>query len=564
MKLNKIILILVLGISLFFRIYGLEKAPASINFDEASLGYNAYSLANTGRDEYGNFLPFSLRSFNDFKPALYSYVSIPFVKILGLNQTSTRLASAVFGTISLFFLYLILKDFIAQKWLLPIFFILSFEPWSLHYSRTAFESNLSASFFLMGMYGWLNFGKNKLHKFLTVVGFLLSIYSYHSARLAVPLVLLLSIFDPIKLISEKKLTFKYFLNKNVISGLVVLLVIFVLSLPIFFEGKNLVLRRFEQTNVFKQMYPFAPNELLNNIKNPWLSLKSNPSYYLLGILSGHVFSYFSPKNLGGLIYDWVENSPQVISGMGMFEWIGAIVFIFGLINLLSNIKKYSKYRIILYWILASAAPAVITLNWYHPLRFLNGYMALEIILALGLVSVFDYIAKNIKNNYLKILSFFLISSVFVLNIIYIINNELVYSVWDNNGQYQPGGFKEGAMLLKSLEKDHNIIYIDSPHAQNYIFFWFYQQRDPREIQSYQNLRPIPGKDGKYNDGNLIFDYGKYVYKKYDWLKDRNKNNFIYWYTGDFKEDEILREKGTKIYKLPNAVYDNTVVIITKD
>jgi hypothetical protein len=38
-------------------------APGSLNWDEVSLGYNAYSLAQTGHDEWGVVLPNIFRAF---------------------------------------------------------------------------------------------------------------------------------------------------------------------------------------------------------------------------------------------------------------------------------------------------------------------------------------------------------------------------------------------------------------------------------------------------------------------------------------------------------------------
>ena len=100
-----IIFAVIIIAGVFVRFWGLDKSPASLGFDEAALGYNAYSLLKTGRDEYGNFLPISLRSFNDFKPALYSYLTIPFVYFGGLNDATTRMVSATAGVVSLIFLF---------------------------------------------------------------------------------------------------------------------------------------------------------------------------------------------------------------------------------------------------------------------------------------------------------------------------------------------------------------------------------------------------------------------------------------------------------------------------
>src|SRR3989304_8512132 len=73
----------------FLRFYHLGSYPA-LNADEAAIGYNAYSLIQTGRDEHGNFWPIHFQSFNDYKPGFYFYLVVPFVKMLGLNEWAVR------------------------------------------------------------------------------------------------------------------------------------------------------------------------------------------------------------------------------------------------------------------------------------------------------------------------------------------------------------------------------------------------------------------------------------------------------------------------------------------
>ena len=62
----------------------------------------------TGKDEYGNFLPLNLKSFGDYKPALYAYLEIPFIAILGLNELSVRLPSVLAGVGIVFLTFLLL------------------------------------------------------------------------------------------------------------------------------------------------------------------------------------------------------------------------------------------------------------------------------------------------------------------------------------------------------------------------------------------------------------------------------------------------------------------------
>ncbi|NCO89143.1 hypothetical protein GW881_04480, partial [Candidatus Roizmanbacteria bacterium] len=90
---NKLIYPLLLGavlISVFLNLFRFNQVPPCLNADEVAFGYNAYSIAQTGKDEFGKFLPLRFESFKDFKLPVFVYFSVPFVKLLGLNELSTR------------------------------------------------------------------------------------------------------------------------------------------------------------------------------------------------------------------------------------------------------------------------------------------------------------------------------------------------------------------------------------------------------------------------------------------------------------------------------------------
>lgn len=52
-----LLLFLVLLIGALFRLYKLVSVPVALHGDELGIGYNAYSLLLTGKDEYGKLLP---------------------------------------------------------------------------------------------------------------------------------------------------------------------------------------------------------------------------------------------------------------------------------------------------------------------------------------------------------------------------------------------------------------------------------------------------------------------------------------------------------------------------
>ena len=540
MKLNKIVtitlILIFVGINLFTRFYGLENSPASLGFDEAGLGYNAYSLSKTGRDEWGYRLPLSLRSFNDYKPALYSYLAVPFVRIFGLSQASTRMPSAFWGTVSALFTLLILKQLTKSKGLSVIIAALfvSLSPWRLHFSRVALETNISSSFFVILVWCLINRHKNRLFRLGVVLFGLLSIYSYHSARLAVPILIVLVAID---------------LKKRVFSDALLVLSILVLSLPIFAANGLSVLTRFSQTNLFSHFYPYVPTEVIG-AANPWLSLTNHPLYYLAGHLFGRIAAYLSPSNLSVTIYPWVAKSAMVIIDNGMLGFLGSLFFIIGLISLLRRVRKNANLRLLLYWIIAGALPAALTWEWFHPFRALNLFPALDLIAALGLLRLFRKIS-SFKSVILLV--------ILVMSVLFNWLNEINYSVWENNGEFQPGGFREGTTLLMSLADKYPVIYVDTPHAQSYIFFLFYGKLDPKIIQETDRQYRLP-------EGfpSPVFNFGKFVYKKFNWPGDRLNSNYIYYTQSEIKEEEYKDVPGAALYKVIDPFGRWTATIITKD
>ena len=548
------VVVLVLGLNLIIRVWGLEVSPTSINWDEASIGYNAYSILTTGRDEYGTYLPLSLRSFNDYKPALYAYLSIPFIKLMGLSQTSVRMVSVVAGTLSLIPLLLFINILLKKKWwsfLIWMFYCL--DPLRLHFSRVSLETNLSMSFFSFGAWYLL---KDKLangytaskNMILATIFLALSAYSYHSARLAVPLLMIFVLIDPFKyLLNKNKIDWKFLLNLKYI------LLFLILILPIFNDfGSQKILTRFTQENIFNKFYPFTPRNMYKYDLNTFLRV--NPLYYLTGIIAGHTAAYFSPANYSINFYHWIKNSVMYVPEFNMLGFWNSILLVPGIYILLKNFRN-TNYRLVFYWVAAALMPSAITWNWFHTLRSANLIPAVEIISILPIIYL-------IKLNYSKkrLTVMFGLLVLFGWQSIFVINNELVYANYENQGEYQPGGFKEGTPIISSLIDKYQKIIIDTPHAQGYIFFLFYQMMDPEIIQSIAKNRTY-GMD----NGNSEIKFGKYEFRKIDWPKDRDLSNTILWMPATTPQEAIDNRPGAKaiFLKGPTIKY-NSAMIVTLD
>ena len=171
MKIN-IYLVLIIALAAVLRFWQLGQIPPSLNWDEVSNGYNAYSILKTGRDEYGNFLPLTFRAFGDYNPALSVYLLVPAIAIFGLNEFAIRFPSALLGTLTVLLTYLLTKKlFDNYKFNFSLFtfhfslahvsaLLLAISPWHLQFSRYDHEANFMIFFSVLALTLLLNSFKN--------------------------------------------------------------------------------------------------------------------------------------------------------------------------------------------------------------------------------------------------------------------------------------------------------------------------------------------------------------------------------------------------------------------
>ena len=151
----------ILALAFLLRFVSVADFPVGLNADEASFGYDAYSILKTGRDQWGNSFPIVLKSFGDYKSPVYAYLTIPSVALLGLNVFATRLPNVIVGTLAVLAVYLLvfeIRNLLKIKnYKLEIIasVLLAINPWSIMMSRGAFEANLITFFLPMGIYFFL-------------------------------------------------------------------------------------------------------------------------------------------------------------------------------------------------------------------------------------------------------------------------------------------------------------------------------------------------------------------------------------------------------------------------
>src|SRR3990172_7054787 len=131
-----IVLSVIVLFSLFLRVYNLNSVPLGFHIDEASLGYNGYSLLLTGKDENNNKNPLYIDMFGDNRPSGYHYLTIVPIKIFGLNEFATRFPGAIFGGL-VFIPFFFLAQFLFNNKKISLLssLLISIAPWSVVLSR---------------------------------------------------------------------------------------------------------------------------------------------------------------------------------------------------------------------------------------------------------------------------------------------------------------------------------------------------------------------------------------------------------------------------------------------
>jgi 4-amino-4-deoxy-L-arabinose transferase-like glycosyltransferase len=197
--LRRVLLGAIVLLGLLLRVWALDQSPPSLDPDEVSIGYNAWSLARTGRDEYGHTLPLTFRAFGEYKRPAYIYAAVPGLALLGPTPHAVRLPAAVFGALSVPLLYgvavLLLRSWRAG---LCAALLLAVSPWHLQFTRAAREASLLVLAILLLAYALLKaWHARPTERFrggpwylCAGLAFLLALYDYPGALVFAPLFVL--------------------------------------------------------------------------------------------------------------------------------------------------------------------------------------------------------------------------------------------------------------------------------------------------------------------------------------------------------------------------------------
>lgn len=515
---NKLLVFLILIFAFFLRFYKILEVPPSLNWDEVSIGYNAYSILKTGRDEWGEFLPLHFKSYGEYKLPGQVYFSIPAIFIFGLSDFSVRITPVVYGTLTVLFLYFLTLELSKSEVIaLVSSFFLAVSPWHIQLTRASFESSFALMWLVLGVLYLVKGLENRKLLFLSALFLSFSMYTYNSSRGFIPVFLITLILFYFKKVWRGK--------KGFLEPLVFFII---LTLPIFHflvfgEGNA----RYKLVSVADEAGLIPRIEERRNISEL-------PVFLERLIYNRYTFiSYYVIKNyLAHFSFDFLfvsgaghkQHHPQ---GIGQLYLIQAPFLLFGLYFLF---EKKNKYRwILIFWLLTAFIPASLTRDSIpHALRTLNATPVYQVITAMGIYYVFHYLKPvNFFTFYLLLfVSVFAFLYQFIRYQFYFYNQYPI--LYSRDWQY---GNKRVVNYIGDNYNNYDLIVFTREYGEPHMFTLFYLNYDPFKFQ---------------NDSDLI------RFETYDWVRVLKFDKFYFPDLGD---------EGTKVSDIKSEFADKRVLFI---
>ncbi len=491
---KKAILLFILILAAFLRFHDISKVPVSLYWDEVASTYNAYSIAKTGKDEYGTPTPLLFKSFLDYKTPANVYLTAISTQIFGLNEFSARFSSAFLGTLTVLFTFFLVNEMFKEKSLsfsaenvaLISSFLLAISPWHIQFSRTGFEANTGLFFVIVAIWLFFRFiNTKKLSSYILAMAmFAVSIYFYRSIWVFVPLV-------TIVLHAAYRRIFIFDYRKEFVLGCIVFLIVLAPFLPSAFSREGFT--RQAQVNVFTnsgdKVYESAVKQL--NSGNTMISkIQYNRRVVYIQTIAANYLLHFGPNFL---FLQGDGNPRHGVSGMGLMYLWELPFLIIGLFCLSKINKKIAI--IILAWILIAPIPSALSVPSPHALRSLNILPMPQLLVALGILFIFHRWSKYRKYLLTGIIVLCVAFFARYLHLYYHVTPNLAASSWAD-------GYKQLVAYTATNSSSYDKILVSGHYWQPYIYFLFYTRYDPL---SYQKKGSSKGF-GKYIFGGTSWDH----------------------------------------------------------
>lgn len=493
---KKVILFGIILLALILRTYKLGSNPPSISWDEASIGYNAYSILTTGKDEHGTFLPLdTFAAFGDYKPPVPVYLTVPFVALLGLTEVAVRLPSALSGTLTVLVLYFLVSELFrkskyAREIALTASALLTITPWHIMLSRAAFEANIALLFLVTGIWFVLKARESPVYFYVCWLPFVLGIYTFNSTRYAGPLIAGALMF----VVGKKAVAAK----KQFLAGLIIAAVVLIPILPHLVSKQARL--RFEEVSIFTDLRTVLISNTRRQIDNfSWFS--SALHNRRVGYAREYFIHFFDNLEPRFLFIKGDGNPKFSIQDTGQLLLVSAPFVIYGLLALFRDYPVIALFLV--WWLLASIAPTAVARETPHALRIENGLPVYMMMTAYGVVM--SVVAWRKWRSRAVLCTMY--GLLFIGNFAYFWHNVMSHYPKEYSGEWQYG-YKQAITLVMAHKKEYDTIVLTESIGRPYIYALFYEKYPLSKFEA--------SKDASFDAAGF---YNVYGFDKYRFTRE---------------------------------------------
>lgn len=489
MKIAKIILIIIIFVASLLRLFRLDQNPPSLYWDEASLGYNAFSILTTGHDEHGEFLPLArFVAYGDYKPPGYIYAIIPWMVIFGVNEFAIRFPSALAGILMVLATYYFSKKIFKNEaiGLLSAGF-LAISPWSLQLSRAAFEAHLASLFHFIAIMAFLGALKRGWLFIVSMLFFIASFYTFNANRILAPLFILLLVIIYWKMILLQK--------KWVLISMIIGILLLLPSIS-YLQSRESKLR-YQEVSIFTSLdIVKKANERIERSGNVWWAkIIHNRRVYFFKEFLHHYVDHFK----GEYLFIKGDANPRLSTQEIGVLYLSELPFL--IIGMLALIMRRSKISALLFgWIFLVPIPASVARETPHMLRTGSFLPVFQVVAAYGLFAAWQWISEKRKSFQYGFLFLLIFSTVGLL--VYYLHMYWIHYPRDWAGEWQYG-YKQMVAEVAKIENNYDRILVTQNYGRPYIYFLLYNKVNPLVYVDTRNAQ----RDwyGLWN----VYGFGKY-------------------------------------------------------
>ncbi len=464
------ILLSILAIGIFFRVYHFNQIPPSLNWDEVSIGYNAYSILKTGKDEFGNRFPLYFRSLDDYKMPVYVYMTVAAEMLLGLTDVAVRITSLLFGILTIYLMYVLAMELTRKKDIaLLSAFATAITPWNIMFSRMASEANVAMALTLLAMILFLRGIRNNFRLLsLSVLVFGIASYTYLSFRAVAPLIGALLFIIHIKEILKNRTMLLSLLIPGILVGGFLIRDLMSPTAAIRFSGTNFLSHSSELLEINEREMAYDGTLGINI---PRRIIHDSPIFSGFQIIARAYLSHFSADFLLYGIGHKQESS--IFSGL-MYLWMLPCMLL-GLYVLFVTQRKTTIAAVLL-WILIPPIPASITWDAPHAIRTLGMSIGLAFLVALGMSAVLEFI-KN-RTGFIQKSLLYVLLCVFVVGEGFVFFHQYTIHVPYERSFHWQYSYREMTEYVEAVKNQYDKIIISTKLEWPYAFMLYYTKYDP--------------------------------------------------------------------------------------